>query len=160
MVRLIGIIAVTASSVMTGIFMSKELKGRVELLKEIHQSAIYIRSDLEYRAPTLEECFKDRGELFSKAYEFINESSVMPEAALKKACETLGFLNREEKELIFSFAENLSKEDVTSQIANVEWFTAGIEERIKNAENEYATKGRLYRTGGMLAGMGILIFLL
>ncbi len=160
MVRVLGIVLVLLSSVLTGIVLAKDLNERVVLLKDIRQAAIYIKSDFEYRAPALSECFENRGILFGKAAIYAKENKVLPKDALKKTVDNMSFLRQEDKDTIYSFADNLSQEEIGGQIANITWLIDALDKRIKDAESEYKTKGRLYKSGGALTGIGLVILLL
>lgn len=160
MLKIIGIVAVVASSVATGFIMAKDLNERTKSLKDIYQSAINIKSELEYRAPVLEECFRGRGRLFSKAWKYISENSLSPKEALRKACDEAVYLKRDDREIIYSYIENLFVEDIGGQISNISWLIDAMRLQIKEAEAEYTSKGRLYKSGGALAGIGLVILLL
>lgn len=160
MYKMLGLILVMSASVLTGITMSESLKDRVNCLKNIHQSSIHIKTDFEYRAPALEECFKGRGVLFSKAYDYIHNENYTPEHAVKEACRKINCIDKDDADIINTFSENLNAEDIAAEIANITWFITRIEERVRQAESEYRTRGKLYRSGGILTGLGIMIFLL
>ncbi|MBQ7976939.1 MAG: stage III sporulation protein AB [Clostridia bacterium] len=160
MIRIFGVTLILTSSVLTGIILAKDLNERVALLKDIRQAAIYIKSDFEYRAPILSECFENRGILFGKAAVYAKENNVLPKDALKKTVDEIKFLCSEDKDAIYSFADNLSQEEIGGQIANITWLIDTLEKRIKDAETEYKTKGRLYKSGGALTGIGLVILLL
>lgn len=158
-IKLMGALAVVLSSAMAGMIMSRELGERTRLLREIRESAIYIKSDMQYRAPVFEECFRCRGRLFSAAAKYINEG-MKPCMALKRAVEETERLRDEDREILFSYADGLDAEDVSGQMANLSLLISGLDKNIKEAEQEHGAKGRLYRSGGVLAGMAFVIILL
>lgn len=160
MIKIFAVGLVMLSSCMTGFILAKDLNERVKVLKEIKQMAIYIKSDFEYRSPMLADCFEHRGSLFGKASRYMEEGALLPEEALKKSADELKSITKEDRTVIYSFADNLSIEDVNGQIANVKWLIETLEKRIKEAEYEYTTKGRLYKSTGALTGLGIVILLL
>lgn len=160
MIKITGIILVVAASVLTGIIMAKDLSKRTKLLKDIRQSAIFIKSDMEYRAPVLEDCFKNRGILFGTAAEYAQNNNCLPKDALKITLDSMSYLKKEDKDIVMSFADNLDTEDIGSQLANVSWLIDALNGKIREAENDFVTKGRLYKSGGVLAGIGLLILLL
>ena len=160
MVKILGMVAVLISSVLTGFLMAKNLSERIGELKDIYQCATHIKTELEYRAADICECFKRRGTLFSLAHSYIVNDGLLPSEALKKAAEEQELLNKNDKEIIFQFAENLNKEDVDGQIANTALFLENIKARIKDAEGEYLMKNRLYKSGGAVVGIGLIILLL
>ena len=155
--RILGSTAVILSSALMGIALSRELSERIKMLKEIKQAMVNIKSELEFRAPVLEECFKRRGQLFSKAHLLIHNESIMPTEAVKCAAKDLNYLNKTDMELIECYADNLKNEDIGGQIANADWFINELNGKIRAAEEEYKAKGRLYRNGGLLAGIGVVI---
>ncbi len=148
------------SSILTGIMMANELKERTKTLKEIHQMAIHIKTDLEYRAPDICDCFRYRGKLFSRAYELITRDAYLPCEAVKKAATEIISLKKDDIEIINAYAENLNCEDIGGQIANVNWLIENTRKLISDAVTEYEAKSRLYRSGGVIAGFGFIILLL
>lgn len=160
MVKFFAVALVMISSCMTGVIMAKELNERVKILKEIRQMAIYIKSDFEYRAPNLAECFENRGLLFEKAAKYVRDNSLLPKEALMKSADELKKVTDLDRRIIYSFAENLSIEDINGQIANIKWLIDSLEKQISDAESDCVTKGKLYKSTGLLAGLGIVILLL
>ena len=160
MYKLPAMAAVIIAASLMGIVMSGELKKRIDTLKEIVQSALYIKTDLEYRAPNLEECFTRRGCMFNSAGKFMSQSGMTPFEAVKRACEDERYLTKEDKDTILIFAENLNCEEISGQVANIKWLVENLRKNIRNAEDEYRSKGKLYQLGGMFAGVGIVIILL
>lgn len=160
MIKIFAVGLVMLSSCMTGVVLAKDLNERVKTLKEIRQMAIYIKSDFEYRSPKLADCFAHRGSLFGKASRYMEEGSLLPEEALKKSADELKSIKKDDRIIIYSFADNLSVEEVNGQIANVKWLIEALEKKIKDAEYECTTKGRLYKSTGALTGLGIVILLL
>lgn len=160
MLKLFGMLTVLTSSLMMGFVMARELRERTKLLRDIHQSAIHIKTDLEYRAPDICECFCRRGKLFSLAHAYMTKESLLPREALAKAADKLNFLSKEDKEVINMYADNLEQEDLGGQIANVSWLIENIALRIKDSEAEYQSKNRLYKSGGAIVGLGVVILLL
>lgn len=157
--KFMGAAAVISSAAMAGFVMSGELRERIDILREIQQSAVYIKSEIEYRSPVFEECFRRRGRLFSKASEYIGEG-LSPSAALKKSADETARLTAEDKEIIYSYADGLDAEEVNGQTANVSLLISHLGEDIREAEAQMRAKGRLYRSGGVLAGIGFVIILL
>ena len=148
------------ASLMMGFIMAGELGERCRELKDIYQSAIHIKTELEYRGADICDCFNRRGRLFSKAYRYITDDALMPPDAIKEACRREKLLKDDDKAVIFAYAENLNKEDLGGQIANVSLLIENLRLRIKDAEEEYASKSRLYKSGGLLTGLGFIILIL
>lgn len=160
MYKITGIVSIFIASAMTGVIMATKLNERVKLLGEIRQASIQIRSDFEYRAPVLSECFEKRGRFFSLVSELISREGYLPDDAVKKACCTFKQLKNEEKEILISFGENLGAEEICGQISNISWLIKELDEVIMRAKEEYSTKGKLYKSSGVLAGLGFAILLI
>lgn len=160
MVKLLGMLSVLAASVIMGFIMAGELHERTKTLKEIYQSAIHIKTELEYRGADICDCFNRRGKLFNKAYKYIKSEGMLPSEALKKAsCET-NYLKEADRAIIDTYAENLASEALSGQIANVNLLLENLRLSIRDAEEEYRSKNRLYKSGGAIAGLGFIILLL
>ncbi|MBQ6794558.1 MAG: stage III sporulation protein AB [Clostridia bacterium] len=159
MIKLMGMISIFIASSVMGFIMAKELNERTLCLKEIYDSVIHIKSELEYRGADVADCFRRRGRLFKTASIYLDEG-MLPADALKKACGDLKELNEADRSVINAYAENLYAEDIGGQIANVNLFLENLRGCIRNSEEEYHTKNRLYKAGGTIAGMGIIILLI
>lgn len=160
MVKLLGMISVLTASVIMGFVMANELGERAKALKEIHEAAIHIKTELEYRAADICDCFNRRGKLFSLAYKYITEEGLLPADALNKAICDTPFLTDDDQDVIKAYADNLNKEDIGGQIANTSLLIENLRLKIKEAEDEYRSKSRLYKSGGAIAGLGFIILLL
>ena len=159
MYKIIGLISIFIASAMTGLIKASKLKERVKQLQEIRQASIQIKSDFEYRAPVLSECFEKKGEFFSLVSELIYEGNI-PSEAVEKACSFFKQLEGAEKEILISFGKNLGAEEINGQISNISWLIDELEEVIVCAREECSTKGRLYKSSGVLAGLGFVILLI
>ncbi|MCD8048827.1 MAG: stage III sporulation protein AB [Clostridia bacterium] len=159
MVRLLGAAAVLASSVLTGGVMAKELDERVKLLRQTQDAAVFIKSELMYRAPVFEECFRGRGKIFSAAARYIKEGQ-SPTEALERAASEVGRLTKGDREILTEYARGLCAEEVGGQTANVSLLITRLEAAVREAEAERQAKGRLYRSGGVLAGLAFVIMLI
>lgn len=160
MLKILGAVMVISASTLFGFFNERKLYKRVMVLNDIYSFSICIKSDFEYRAPFLYECFENRGLLFGNAANLMKQHDLLPKDALVQSAEELKELNDGDRESVFSFANNLSAENVESQIANISHFISLIEKKINDAEAELKTKGRLYKSAGILTGIGIVILLL
>lgn len=158
-IKLTGALIVCFASVTAGGLMAKELGERVKLLRETEQYAIYIKCDMEYRAPVFEDCFRARGPLFGTASKYIKDG-MLPKDALKKSIDNMQRLREEDREILCAYADSLDAEEVSGQISNIALLISRLKENIREAEKERGAKGRLYRSGGVLAGIGLVIILL
>lgn len=160
MVKTLGMISVLTASVVMGFILAGELGERTKMLKEIYQSAIHIKAELEYRGADIQECFNRRGRLFKTAYSYLTCEGITPTEALKKACFETMYLKDDDRTIINAYADNLDAEDLGGQLANVKLFLENLRICIRDAEEEYHSKNRLYKSGGAIAGLGLIILLL
>lgn len=80
--------------------------------------------------------------------------------ALRTAAEENPFLNARDREALSAFADGLLAQDVFGQIANVALFAQRVSSLARQAEEDAREKGRLYRGGGALCGVAVVILLL
>lgn len=160
MVKLLGMLSVLISAIGIGFVMAKELNDRTKALKEIYQSATSIKTELEYRGADICDCFNRRGVLFSNAYKYIKAEGYLPAEAVKKAAAEISCLKKEDIEAVNLYADNLYTEDLGGQIANINLFLERLRGCIRQSEEEYNNKNRLYKSGGAIAGLGFIILLL
>ncbi len=159
MIKILGAAAVVTASVAFGMVMARELGERVKLLNEIKTAAIYIKSDMEYRLPVFEDCFRGRGRFFSEAAKLI-EGGKTPCEAVIEASERQARLSDKDRKILTSYAEGLEAEEIGGQMTNISLLITRLEADIKEAEEENAVKCRLYRSGGVLAGLAFVIVMI
>ncbi|MGM9551689.1 MAG: stage III sporulation protein AB [Clostridia bacterium] len=160
MIKILGSVAVLISSVLMGMTMSQNLKNRVNVLKEIRDGAVHIKNELQYRCAPLEDCFRGRGKFFSKVYKHMQSSGLSPKESVQKTADETEYLTSADIEVMNRYAENIMCEDLKSQIVNIDFLIASLNENIKDSETEFLNKGKLYSYGGVLMGLGFIIILL
>lgn len=160
MVKIMGMLSVLTASCVMGFIMAGELGKRTRALEEIYRSAIHIKTELEYRGADINDCFNRRGELFARAYEYLHQEGILPCDALKRACKEALYLKEDDRAAINTYADNLNCEDIGGQIANVNLLLENLRLCIRDSEEEYRSKNRLYKSGGVIAGLGFIILLL
>lgn len=159
MFKLIGAAAVILASGMLGIAKYNEFYERKRVLQAIRDGSQKIRSSLSCMCLPLYECFLSGGVFFEKAALYMREGNLPSEAvrnsALEQAC-----LKKEDREIIFRFADGLSAQDCNGQLANIELFLKEIERCMENAAKELSTKGTLFVKGSILAAIAVVLVLI
>ena len=61
---------------------------------------------------------------------------------------------------MYTFGKNIGKTDADDQIKNIKYIKTMIKEQEKQASGEYSRFGKLYRSGGVLVGLMIVIILI
>ncbi len=69
-------------------------------------------------------------------------------------------LTRADRDLLRGFGSQLGKTDVEGQIANCRQYGERLEQRLTEAREASAAKGRLYMTLGFAGGMALALLLL
>lgn len=160
MVKIMGMLSVLTASCAMGFVMAGELGKRTKSLEEIYRSAVHIKTELEYRGADINDCFNRRGRLFAQAYKYLQKEDILPCEALKRACKEALYLKDEDRAVINTYADNLNCEELGGQIANVKLLLESLRMCIRDSEEEYRSKNRLYKSGGVIAGLGFIILLL
>lgn len=163
--KLCGIIIISGICIYAGFGASVKLKNRMIILRQLKMmletSLIMIRycaseiSDLIAKftgcdtydrllfLPVLDRLMKnevERGEMsFSDAWD-------------KSAELLLPMIKHEDMEIICRIGSTLGTTDIQGQIAALKQFISETEHQIVLADKEYISKGRLYRSLGIIAG--------
>lgn len=73
------------------------------------------------------------------------------------AVENAIYFNKEDKEVLKMFGKLLGKTDKKGQISEIEITNSFIEKQIEKAENEKNKNAKLYKSLGVICGIGIVI---
>lgn len=149
---------------MTGIFAASGLLKRVLTLETVIRLYQYLYDRLKFLQPSVGSlisqaavCAEFKDLTFLPACgESLRRGESFPES-WKTAVEAFPELKREEKTVMLSLGDILGASDLESQLSAIEYGKALLETRLETAR-EYAGKHKkLYRTLGILAGLGIAI---
>ena len=152
----------------TGFGYSKhqELKQHLKALEELKKMFYMLRGELQYSRTTFEDVFEkigDKGDeslgkwlksLRRKLHEKEGSSfseiwRVSIEEGLKESC-----LKKEDLEELKSLGKNLS------HFENIDLFIEQLEYKIRVRREEYAAKGKLYESLGIMGGVFLVILFL
>ncbi len=159
--KLSGAVALLLSGLFCGIFLSDRLRRRRDLIRAFIELLSGLKTSIRYNSGELISLIKASApnyirEFFmtdSVDFDFYWRNSVLkiPKAyALKSG----------DYELLYGFGKNLGATDIAGQIEHIELYTEFFKRALKNAEDEYRTKGRLYKTLGFFAGASLSIMLI
>lgn len=150
-----------------GSYFSRRLKLRCVFLKNISYMLEDISLMIEYDAAEVWNiikrlCGNKRYEEldFLKAVQSEKESdfSYLWEKSVSE--KKYDFLADEEIEFIKDIGRKLGKTDIFGQLNTIKYEKNQLEKMLKNAEEEYIAKGKLYRSLGVLGGAFIAILLI
>lgn len=147
-----------------GIIKSKTFDNRVIELKKIQNSLAMLKSKIEFTYEPLKNIFIEISNIIYKNNENIFLSTVQKDKELYIAWtesieEIQNDLNFEDKEIMRMMGKLLGKTDVKGQVNEIVLTESLIQKQIEKAEFERNKNVKLYKTMGIVLGMGICIIL-
>lgn len=147
--------------------MSNQYQTRVNNLKEMRGSLNMLQTKIKYTYMPLPDIFEEIASscslavasIFSKAKEKMKKVTAGQawEEAVDEAKNT-GF-QQEDNNTIKSLGKLLGKTDVEGQISEIELVQVFLETQIQKAEEECQKNQKLYKTLGIVGGLGMVIIL-
>lgn len=162
MVKLAGAIMTGLSCGYFGFRLSVSLKKRIQALNDIEASLELLESEIGFSAQRLEGALRcvDRNGLFTAAADEIESKGI------KKAWQNAvsGMKSRlcltdADCEALYMLGGNIGKTDAEDQIKHIKYVKTAVRAQKDSAQSEYDRFGRLYRSGGILVGLMIIIIL-
>lgn len=160
-ISLIGIIAICSY---IGILKSKSFENRVVELSKFQSALVMFESKLKFTYEPIKNIFEEISSVIYK-----NESNIFfltskEEKNINKAwCENVSsilFLTNSDKEVIKTMGKLLGKTDIEGQLSEISLGLDLIGKQIKYAEYERNKNSKLYKTMGVILGLGISIILI
>lgn len=163
MIKLMGAVMVGASCGYFGFRMSMSLKRRMENLSDIAVSLELLESEISFGQSRLTRAFErvDRNGLFKSAASRIEELGI--NKAWRAAVEenrTKMCLTDSDADTLLMLGKNLGKTDTDDQLKHIKYIKTIIEGLSREAREEYKRLGKMYRSGGVLAGLMLIIILI
>ncbi len=158
---LIGIIAICSY---IGILKSKSFENRVIELSKFQSALVMFESKLKFTYEPIKNIFEEISNVIYK-----NESNIFfftskEEKDINKAwCENASnilFLNNSDKEVIKTMGKLLGKTDIEGQLSEISLGLDLINKQLVDAEYERNKNSKLYKTMGVILGLGISIILI
>lgn len=139
------------------------LRKRCSLLRELRLLLEHFSIGISCTAPTLEELSKSgQGEFARLLREGLSETPDI-RAAWGRAVDRLSeqsCCGKEEAGLLAELGQSLGTCSAESQLSLLKLYSARLDRLLEQAEEAAEKKGRLYRSGGVLAGLGAAVMLL
>ncbi len=165
--RLAGAAAVFASCTVMGFSLSDRLKKRAGYLGNIIEALSLLETEIAFGRSRVKEAFLrvdaacDTRGLFKTAAEKMEEEGIKKawRGAVEEKRDELR-LTDADAEAVISLSERLGMTDTENQIKNIRYVKGRLEPLLKEAEGEYGQAGRLYRGGGILVGVFLILILL
>lgn len=160
-------IIIFAGSSYVGILFSQKYINRVNELKNFKNALTIFKTKMKYTYAPLTEIFTDIsksiggvvGDVFKNVctnMEIENATESFNDAI---DCANLN-LTAEDKETIKNLSKLLGKTDIEGQLSQIEMTLSFLNIQIEKAEKEKAKNEKLYKTLGIVTGLGIVIILM
>lgn len=148
-----------------GIEKAKTYDRRVFELQKIKNGLNYFKSKIEFTYEPVKEIlegisnsvYRNDENIFKKTKEYMESSDV--NWAWNKAIDEETKINKEDKEILKMFGKLLGKTDKKGQISEINLSLNFADKQIQKAEFDKNKNAKLYRSLGLLIGMGIVIIL-
>lgn len=163
MVKIIGAVMTGFACGYLGFRMNMTLKIRVKSLADIAASLEMLESEINFSVNKLKKAFFriDRNGFFTSAAEYMEENGI------KKAWEKAVNENKSrlcltdaDCEILLTLGSSIGRTDTEDQLKNIGYAKTMITMQEKQAQSDYGRMGKLYRSGGILAGLMLVIILI
>lgn len=166
-IKCIIYILIFSSSTYIGILISKQYSNRVRELQEIKLALNVLKTKIHFTSEPLYSIFKEisissKGNvsnLFKNISENLKSSSARIAWEQGIDNETLA-IKKQDRQALKSMGKLLGKTDLDGQISEIELTEAFLETQISDAQKEKDKNEKLYKTLGMITGVGIIVILI
>lgn len=162
--------SVMLASTLIGVRLSSKLGGRVAELEAVLHMLEELSVQIRYRAlPVYELLERLRANSSLQRLRFIDcicaelEGTRDFDHAWQQGVARSvpqSSMNKDDIEVLLAIGSSLGKSDIDGQLSAIELHSATVRARLQQASEERAKKGKLYRSLGVLAGIGISIMLI
>lgn len=155
------------SSSAIGILASKKYEDRVNELKEFKNALNMFKSKIKFTYEPIPEIFEEiskqinsnTGKIFKLASS--NMEVLAAGEAWNMAVDTnILNINEEDRNILKNLSKLLGQTDIDGQINQIELTSKFLDEQIVKAEKEKLKSEKMYRTLGIVIGLGIVIILM
>lgn len=139
------------------------MKKRCALLRELRLMTEQYSIEIACTAPTLEELARNSGGEFGRLLRECQGTETDIRAAWSSAVDRLsryGWCDVEELQMLRELGRELGTCPAESQVSLLKLYSARLETLTAAAEKKSEQQGRMYRSGGVLAGLGAAVMLL
>lgn len=148
-----------------GIYKSKIFENRVSDLNKFQNALVMFKSKIEFTYEPIKNIFEDISNVIYK-----NDENIFLETIKNKNdicsswCEAINNLHnnfdKEDREIIKMLGKLLGKTDINGQVNEIELTMNLIKNQVKKAEFEKNKNSKLFKTIGVVVGLGICIVLI
>lgn len=165
--KIIIYITIFACSSYIGILFSRKYSSRVDELKDFKNAFNIFKTKLKYTYAPLDEIFMDvsksiKGVVGVTFLDICNNMKIENATdSFNNAIDTVNLnLTIEDKETIKNLSKLLGKTDIEGQLSQIDLCLSFLNVQIEKAEKEKEKNEKLYKTLGIITGLGIVIVLM
>ncbi|MDO5398094.1 MAG: stage III sporulation protein AB [bacterium] len=160
--RVFGAAMILCAFTAGGFLISVEMRRRCTFWERFITALEMLKAEIGYNGSDLKKAFAAASEvsglkLFERAADRLSELGI--DAAWAEAVRE-GGANTEDMKLLLLLSSRLGKTDVDGQLKHIEYISSLAEETRAKAENIYMEKGALFRRGGILVGIFVVLVLI
>lgn len=160
-------VLIIATSSTLGVMLSKKYVKRVDELKAFKSALVMLKTKIRYTYAPICEIFTDISKslkggtalLFKNACTQIEEKGTTDGFCTAIEMTDLN-VTREDKQVMGTLSKLLGKTDAEGQISEIELVQSFLDTQIEKAEAEREKNAKLYKTLGVICGVGLVIILL
>jgi len=164
-IKFINLISIFIICSYIGYIKAKSFENRVIELNKFQNALVMFKSKIEFTYEPINSIFSDISKVI-----YLNEENIFLKTInceqeiylswIKSINETKNNLIKEDKDIIKMFGKMLGKTDIQGQVNEILLTQSLIEKQIEKAEEEKDKNMKLYKTMGVICGMGICIILI
>ncbi len=163
-IKVLDLIAIVLICSYLGILKAKTYEERSLELNKFRNALVMFKSKIEFTYEPLKNIFEDISNIIYSNKDNIFELTIKKDKEIYTAwCESIdelkNGLNSEDKEIIKMLGKLLGKTDINGQVNEIVLTQNLIENQIEKAEFEKNKNVKLYKTMGVILGIGICIIL-
>lgn len=164
-VKFVNLISILMTCSYIGYIKAKTFEKRVIELNQFQNALVMFKSKIEFTYEPINSIFADISKVIylneeNIFYKTINCKEEIYSSWIKAIDETRNNLNKEDKDVIKMFGKMLGKTDISGQVNEICLTQSLVEKQIQKAEEEKNKNMKLYKTMGVVCGMGICIILI
>lgn len=168
--KTVGLLLLVAAGLLLGLMAAAGLRRRVTTLDQLSRFMVRLADQIRYTAAPVEELLEtaessgefDSLPLLGHVCSRVRKGERVLTAwenAVEEDGKEAG-LNRADRDLLHGFGSQFGRTDVEGQIANCRQYGDLLDQKLTEAREAAAAKGRLYMTLGFAGGMALALLLL
>lgn len=164
MLKIAGAVMICAACTYMGLKKSTELKNREKSLKSIHTALGHLETEIGFTANNLKRAFLNIEKSAELKGLFADAAERIENFGIKKAW-TYAVMNSKltllesDRELLLMLGTRLGMTDTKNQLKHIGYMRELISAQAGSAEAEYRRLGSIYRGGGVLLGLFIVLLI-